>query len=381
MTSSYSSQADIESHNGTDPQLSLVRLLRQQRLRRNKFVSYLSFLFITLVMTASNHHQVKQLSAILSKSSTSLDDAQLVNETASALPLAASEQSGGALSPPSNPDTTSIRTTKRRPNILLFGDSLTQRGFGENGFVGWASLLASAYTRRADIINRGFGGYNSNHALDVWPNIEPILEETPLLFVTIFFGANDAALPGESQHVSIDDYYHNLLEITVKVRQRLQQQQPLPEGVILPTIFLFTPPPVDEVAYANFINKTESTRLNQITQRYGDAVKQVVQDCNAQNSTHDKTTTTAPVCALVDTWSLLEGNNATVYPKYLLDGLHLNELGNRKIYQGLMDIIDSQFPLLAPKTHDHPEGISFDEKAWHEYDFISASRLNATAEA
>lgn len=34
-----------------------------------------------------------------------------------------------------------------RPQVVLFGDSLTQRG-QENGY-GWASLLADAYSRKA----------------------------------------------------------------------------------------------------------------------------------------------------------------------------------------------------------------------------------------
>jgi len=36
-----------------------------------------------------------------------------------------------------------------RPAIVLFGDSITQQGFGVEGKIGWASLLASDYSRRA----------------------------------------------------------------------------------------------------------------------------------------------------------------------------------------------------------------------------------------
>ena len=38
-----------------------------------------------------------------------------------------------------------------RPRVVLFGDSLTQRGFEEQG---WASALCDYYTRRADVLNR-----------------------------------------------------------------------------------------------------------------------------------------------------------------------------------------------------------------------------------
>ena len=45
-----------------------------------------------------------------------------------------------------------------RSTIVLFGDSLTQRGFEPEG---WAAALAHYYGRRADVYNRGYGGYNT----------------------------------------------------------------------------------------------------------------------------------------------------------------------------------------------------------------------------
>lgn len=109
-----------------------------------------------------------------------------------------------------------------RPVILLFGDSLTQLGFGENGGVGWASLVASAYIRRADVLNRGFSGYNTRHSLDVLERVlggtAPQTTEQSVLFGTVFLGANDAALPGEPQHVPIDEYAENLAKIVTTMR-------------------------------------------------------------------------------------------------------------------------------------------------------------------
>ena len=45
------------------------------------------------------------------------------------------------------------------PRVLLFGDSLTQYAFGTDG--GWAAMLAEKLQRKADVVNRGFSGYNS----------------------------------------------------------------------------------------------------------------------------------------------------------------------------------------------------------------------------
>ena len=49
-----------------------------------------------------------------------------------------------------------------RPRIALYGDSLTQFSFDVRG---WGAMMAHSYQRRADIINRGFSGYNTRWAL------------------------------------------------------------------------------------------------------------------------------------------------------------------------------------------------------------------------
>ena len=168
-----------------------------------------------------------------------------------------------------------------RPAILLFGDSITQQGFGWDGTsVGWASLLARDYTRRADVLNRGYSGYNTNHAVDILnsgnlidleikstsdndgdgnPQTQQEQEQSgqPVLFATIFFGANDAALPGELQHVPIDVYGENLATI-VKCMRSYSKRKSSPlsssdnqqkQDMNLLPIILFTPPPVDIVAW------------------------------------------------------------------------------------------------------------------------------------
>ena len=96
-----------------------------------------------------------------------------------------------------------------RPKLLLLGDSLTQIAF-EGG--GWASSLANRYQRRADVLNRGMSGYNSRWYIryaednDVWN------EPGNIVLITIFFGANDAALPDRdpAKHVPIPEYKENL---------------------------------------------------------------------------------------------------------------------------------------------------------------------------
>jgi lysophospholipase L1-like esterase len=111
-----------------------------------------------------------------------------------------------------------------RPTILLFGDSITEFGFGVDGNIGWASLLSSKYSRRADVLNRGFSGYNSKHALDVLPSVlgspnSADNAKVPLIFCTVFFGANDCSLPSARQYLDIDSYDKNIRSIVSTIRR------------------------------------------------------------------------------------------------------------------------------------------------------------------
>jgi len=244
-----------------------------------------------------------------------------------------------------------------RPSILLFGDSITQFGFGNppDTAYGWASQLSAAYTRRADVLNRGFSGYNTRHALELLPRLfRDDSKKDDLLFATIFFGANDAALPGEGQHVPIDEYEANLEQLVVQIRERCCSSDNSSSTPPLP-IVLLTPPPVDEVKLTAW--KGSSNRDNQNTRQYGLKVQQVA-------DRHDQV-------SVVDCWKLLQGDSDR-RGDHVCDGLHLNTSGNQRVFDGLMSVIQTDFPHLAPMSDDDGEGrygksgIPVEEKLWRE---------------
>jgi lysophospholipase L1-like esterase len=193
----------------------------------------------------------------------------------------------------------------RRPVVLLLGDSLTERGFDPDG--GWAAALAHALTRRADVANRGLSGWNSRWALKaarrlcrgalglplpsakgqvaaaVAPGtcaadlgVEGLSSASSaaaapppkeLLFATVWFGANDAALPdrgGKLQHVPVDEYARNLEAIAREAIAAAAEanaaaaasaaaanatSSPTPRPVRL---LVLTPPPVGDVARTSY---------------------------------------------------------------------------------------------------------------------------------
>jgi lysophospholipase L1-like esterase len=293
---------------------------------------------------------------------------------------------------------------RHRPAIILFGDSITQDGFGDlcldddgggggdeagggsgGPGVGWASLLASAYSRRADVLNRGYSGYNTDHYLEILPRIlgqrareggtgegassasawdaRGTIGPSDVLFCTVFLGANDAALPGEPQHVPIDRYRRNLQSIVREIRRATAPAGPEGGGAAdmdeqssreraFP-IVLCTPPPVDEGMWRRSRSLGRSDRTNRRTRSYGACARQV-----AEMTAH---------CACLDVWELLGGDDPATLSGYLSDGLHLNSRGNAELYRGLMRLVAERFPHLAPAAEGEegpPGGVPPEEEPW-----------------
>eukprot|EP00201_Polytomella_parva_P000961 CAMPEP_0175087374 /NCGR_PEP_ID=MMETSP0052_2-20121109/29794_1 /TAXON_ID=51329 ORGANISM="Polytomella parva, Strain SAG 63-3" /NCGR_SAMPLE_ID=MMETSP0052_2 /ASSEMBLY_ACC=CAM_ASM_000194 /LENGTH=198 /DNA_ID=CAMNT_0016359711 /DNA_START=103 /DNA_END=696 /DNA_ORIENTATION=- len=118
--------------------------------------------------------------------------------------------------------------------VLLLGDSLTQRGFEPNG---WAAGLADIFIRKADIVNRGLSGYNTRWVLEILDRLVPTQPGEKMLAV-IWFGANDAARPdgpphSTRQHVPVSEFKYNLSKIVAHTQAQGFKR-----------ILLITPPPI-----------------------------------------------------------------------------------------------------------------------------------------
>jgi lysophospholipase L1-like esterase len=129
----------------------------------------------------------------------------------------------------------SPRGAYRRPVILVIGDSLVQRGFVRGG---WVGSLANAHARTADVLLRGYAGYNTR-----W--VRELMEHEPGLFpdkkdvavVVLLLGANDAVLRTGRKHkygVTVETYEANLRWIL----QRYDGKSTIK--------ILCTPPPIDQ---------------------------------------------------------------------------------------------------------------------------------------
>jgi lysophospholipase L1-like esterase len=234
-----------------------------------------------------------------------------------------------------------------RPVFVLFGDSITQRGLSPGG---WAARLADRYSRRADVVNRGYSGYNTAFALHLLPHVFPAGGAPPAL-VTIFLGANDAALPArmaKRQHIPLDAYSANLRSIAAHVAHVY--------AAAPPAVVFITPPPVDEATRvvegatrwgAEFDGQAE--RDNATAGRYAAACRAVAAELGAP---------------CVDLWSGFQ--QAPDWRRtHLNDGLHFAPAGDAALADALASEIDARLPHLTVDAlcYDFPDWFNVDASA------------------
>ncbi|CAG8460010.1 23825_t:CDS:2 [Cetraspora pellucida] len=217
--------------------------------------------------------------------------------------------------------------------IVLFGDSITQFGHDPENY-GWVAALQSSYVRKFDVLNRGFSGYNTEWAKILLPQLLP-KNYSPsnfpkIILLTIFFGANDAAIESSIQHINIDKYKENLIHM-VNLIKNPDSPYYNPETKIL----FITPPPLDEKSWEETCASKgdEPNRKATITKKYAEICVETALELNV------------PV---VNLWKII--NDRVILRDYLTDGLHLNSLGNKTLFIAVMDAIKNNWPDLVPEN-------------------------------
>ena len=99
-------------------------------------------------------------------------------------------------------------------------------------------------------------------------------------------------------------------------------------------------------------------RANHVAEEYGNSVKEIAKEFQRTS--------------VLDAFTLLGGNtnDTDVYGKHLRDGLHLSGSGNTLLYEGLMKLIQTEYPELAPMLDGDGRygttGVPLEEKLWGE---------------
>lgn len=239
--------------------------------------------------------------------------------------------------------------TPTRKTILLLGDSLTDLGAhccvngkgvkpvaalagkgSTQGYEpafewgpGWAALLTRDYqaAHRADVINRGFGGYNSRWMRQELGGLLKSLPSAPesVAAVTILLGSNDQAMPPDGAAVPLDEYRENLLAITAELKRQL------PTAVL----FLLTPPPADGGAVRQFF----TAHTKGIYNGGGRSAERIAPYAQVAREVAEAAGVTC-----VDLHQALLGEN---WQKLLADGLHFTGDGQLLMYKQVATALDA----------------------------------------
>ena len=214
--------------------------------------------------------------------------------------------------------------------IYLIGDSLTEFGFDDGGFV---SQLAKTYIRKCDVINRGMSGYTSEYLQHMIPRLleQDHRESCPIKIAAVLLGSNDANLKEESsRHVPLERYHQNLESIMKQLKEKN-----------IETIILLSPPPIDNDAYDNH-TRTNENRTTKLSKEHVAPYAHICKELATTNN-----------LLFIDLFNemLKEGN----WKQYFKDGFHFSEKGNGFVFDKFVEVLDpiiNNFPLVYPDYSD-----------------------------
>ncbi|ORZ15565.1 SGNH hydrolase-type esterase domain-containing protein, partial [Lobosporangium transversale] len=225
--------------------------------------------------------------------------------------------------------------------IVVLADSISKYGY-THATHGWIGSLADEWAGRADVILRGFPGYNTHWIKSIFPDL--LHQESksaaggvePVKLVVVALGTDDASFPHTRQHVALGAYKENLRSIISSIRF-----PDSPNYSPHTQVVLVTPAPVHDVMWEASVTAANKRldRSNNVTKEYADACVEVGQELKV------------PV---VNLWSdiqcQVEGtcmlHESTQLEDYIMDGLHLKRMGNDVLYKGILNAVAEHYPQL-----------------------------------
>ncbi|KAF7825539.1 GDSL esterase/lipase CPRD49 [Senna tora] len=197
----------------------------------------------------------------------------------------------------------------------MFGSSIVQLSFSNEG---WGAILAHLYSRRADIILRGYPGWNSSCALEVLDQVFPKEDAVQPSLVVVYFGGNDSMLPHPSdsgQHVPLQEYIENMRKIAIHLKSLSDKTR----------IIFLTAPCVNEAQIAKTIGYQmgQLRRTNESCRIYSEACLELCREINVK---------------AIDLWSALQKRDDW-RDVCFTDGIHLTSEGSKIVVKEILKVL------------------------------------------
>ncbi|RWR86198.1 GDSL esterase/lipase CPRD49 [Cinnamomum micranthum f. kanehirae] len=233
----------------------------------------------------------------------------------------------------------------RRPVFVLFGSSIVQFSFSSGG---WGATLADIYARKADILLRGYSGWNSRRALQVVDQVFPKDAAVQPSLVIVYFGGNDSMgyhSSGLGPHVPLSEYienmrkiashlkvyfliqnlpccFHNMIQCLHPNLSKYINNQSLSEQTRI--IFLSCPPINEEKVRQNSSAiLCNLDRSNEACRRYSEACIELCKEMGLK---------------VIDLWTAVQ-NRAEWETTCFTDGIHFSSVGSNIVVEEILKVL------------------------------------------
>ncbi|KAK4385331.1 GDSL esterase/lipase CPRD49 [Sesamum angolense] len=204
-----------------------------------------------------------------------------------------------------------------RPLFVLFGSSIVQLSFSNGG---WGAILSDIYARKADIITRGYYGWNSRRAVQIIDQVFPKrifrAQGSPLALkldaaiqpslVIVYFGGNDS-MGAHSSGLGP----HNPFGVRIsRTNTRL--------------IFLSCPP-VNEAKLRENTSSyfSELVRTNELCRIYSEACIELCREMDLK---------------VIDLWTAIQKREDWLNACFT-DGVHLSAEGSKVVVEEILKVL------------------------------------------
>lgn len=203
-----------------------------------------------------------------------------------------------------------------RPQFVLFGSSIVQFSYSNQG---WGAILADLYARKADVVLRGYSGWNSRRALQVLDQVFPKDAAVQPSLVIVYFGGNDSMHPhpsGLGPHVPLPEYVENMKKIAVHLKSLSEQTR---------VIFL-SAPPINEAQIRETLSGRLGTlgRTNECCGIYSEACLELCREVGVK---------------AIDLWTAIQQRDDWLNVCFT-DGIHLSSEGSEVVVKEILKVLE-----------------------------------------
>ncbi|XP_051142450.1 GDSL esterase/lipase CPRD49 [Andrographis paniculata] len=234
----------------------------------------------------------------------------------------------------------------QRPLFVLFGSSIVQLSFSNGG---WGAILADIFARKADIVTRGYYGWNSRRAIEILDKVFPKDAAIQPSLVIVYFGGNDsmgAHSSGLGPHVPLPEFVENMRKIATHLKNLSDQTR---------IIFLSCPPVNEAKVQANTSAYfSELVRTNELCRIYSEACINLCHEMDIK---------------VIDLYSAIQKRDDWANTCFT-DGVHLAAEGSKVVVEEILKVLKEAD--WEPKLHWKSMATEFSEDS--PYDLVAADR-------